>query len=110
TWNCAPEHKSRSISHLSVYGYCDYICLPSFPTRRSSDLDDLEAVGESRFTQDVIDLAAQRAGDQPQAESLRRVAPEFVRDAAQRSEEHTSELQSRGQLVCRLLLQKKKKT
>src|SRR5690625_6960877 len=27
----------------------------------------------------------------------------------QRSEEHTSELQSRGHLVCRLLLQKKKK-
>src|SRR5690625_7327419 len=29
--------------------------------------------------------------------------------AAVRSEEHTSELQSRGQLVCRLLLEKKKK-
>src|SRR5690625_5849161 len=28
--------------------------------------------------------------------------------AAQRSEEHTSELQSRGHLVCRLLLEKKK--
>src|SRR5207253_9961101 len=30
--------------------------------------------------------------------------------AATRSEEHTSELQSRGHLVCRLLLEKKKKT
>src|SRR5207253_6644963 len=30
--------------------------------------------------------------------------------AGQRSEEHTSELQSRGHLVCRLLLEKKKKT
>src|SRR5207253_3677907 len=29
--------------------------------------------------------------------------------AKQRSEEHTSELQSRGHLVCRLLLEKKKK-
>src|SRR5690625_6872673 len=29
--------------------------------------------------------------------------------ADSRSEEHTSELQSRGQLVCRLLLEKKKK-
>src|SRR5439155_21834438 len=29
--------------------------------------------------------------------------------AARRSEEHTSELQSRGHLVCRLLLEKKKK-
>src|SRR5690625_6599750 len=33
-------------------------------------------------------------------------APEGVR--AMRSEEHTSELQSRGHLVCRLLLEKKK--
>src|SRR3712207_7589656 len=31
------------------------------------------------------------------------------RQAAQRSEEHTSELQSRQYLVCRLLLEKKKK-
>src|SRR5437870_11172636 len=30
--------------------------------------------------------------------------------ARARSEEHTSELQSRGHLVCRLLLEKKKKT
>src|SRR5206468_6419712 len=30
-------------------------------------------------------------------------------DAAARSEEHTSELQSRSDLVCRLLLEKKKK-
>src|SRR2546421_6843627 len=30
--------------------------------------------------------------------------------AAHRSEEHTSELQSRSDLVCRLLLEKKKKT
>src|SRR5439155_20566661 len=30
-------------------------------------------------------------------------------DEAYRSEEHTSELQSRGHLVCRLLLEKKKK-
>src|SRR5437660_8270527 len=32
------------------------------------------------------------------------------RGRRQRSEEHTSELQSRGQLVCRLLLEKKKNT
>src|SRR5690625_6164712 len=30
-------------------------------------------------------------------------------DLADRSEEHTSELQSRGHLVCRLLLEKKKR-
>src|SRR5690606_41746692 len=35
---------------------------------------------------------------------------EAVAVAVQRSEEHTSELQSRENLVCRLLLEKKKKT
>src|SRR3712207_7461098 len=34
----------------------------------------------------------------------------LVDEAPQRSEEHTSELQSRQYLVCRLLLEKKKKT
>src|SRR5215510_6336371 len=34
---------------------------------------------------------------------------ERIRDRDDRSEEHTSELQSRGHLVCRLLLEKKKK-
>src|SRR5207253_10960280 len=32
-----------------------------------------------------------------------------TRETKRRSEEHTSELQSRGHLVCRLLLEKKKK-
>src|SRR5690349_24190106 len=35
--------------------------------------------------------------------------PERVKNAGERSEEHTSELQSRRDLVCRLLLEKKKK-
>src|SRR5690625_5499363 len=39
-------------------------------------------------------------------EALGEVAQAFT----ERSEEHTSELQSRGQLVCRLLLQKKNMT
>src|SRR5690625_5820552 len=34
---------------------------------------------------------------------------EFIIFQLRRSEEHTSELQSRGHLVCRLLLEKKKK-
>src|SRR5690625_6261305 len=36
-------------------------------------------------------------------------APETATASDMRSEEHTSELQSRGHLVCRLLLEKKKK-
>src|SRR5437870_11277275 len=35
--------------------------------------------------------------------------PNSLRLRVHRSEEHTSELQSRGHLVCRLLLEKKKK-
>src|SRR5439155_4645742 len=40
---------------------------------------------------------------------LRQVWEESARRLLERSEEHTSELQSRGHLVCRLLLEKKKK-
>src|SRR3712207_7745119 len=43
-----------------------------------------------------------------QAKLLREV--DFVMMRRQRSEEHTSELQSRQYLVCRLLLEKKKMT
>src|SRR5260221_10820223 len=35
--------------------------------------------------------------------------PEFLPERRRRSEEHTSELQSHSDLVCRLLLEKKKK-
>src|SRR2546427_9430119 len=38
------------------------------------------------------------------------LVPEVVRSPGLRSEEHTSELQSQSNLVCRLLLEKKKKT
>src|SRR5687768_17714391 len=44
---------------------------------------------------------------QQEHRSIRRCGVQFV-DGRQRSEEHTSELQSRLHLVCRLLLEKKK--
>src|SRR3712207_7148798 len=52
-------------------------------------------------------LAARRAGDGPggAGEDLRGAPPSW---SSARSEEHTSELQSRQYLVCRLLLEKKK--
>src|SRR5690625_6759433 len=40
--------------------------------------------------------------------SLQAINPPLIRAMGLRSEEHTSELQSRGHLVCRLLLEKKK--
>src|SRR5690606_40205743 len=66
--------------------------LHSFPTRRSSDLDEVrEALGVAQ-----LNLLGVSYGT--------RVAQQY----ALRSEEHTSELQSRENLVCRLLLEKKK--
>src|SRR2546422_5157541 len=67
-----------------------------FPTRRSSDL--LQAVRPDR----EVNLAVHGRCHVDQAVS--EAAPLTVR-----SEEHTSELQSRLHLVCRLLLEKKKK-
>src|SRR3712207_8539844 len=52
-----------------------------------------------------------RAPPSPETEVEQRAPDEQVRQRAQRrSEEHTSELQSRQYLVCRLLLEKNKST
>src|SRR5437868_9045219 len=66
-----------------------------FPTRRSSDLA-LREIGARAV---IVGFGDYRA-------ELERTAP----PRTLRSEEHTSELQSRFDLVCRLLLEKKKKT
>src|SRR5699024_12727763 len=73
--------------------------LPSFPTRRSSDLWISSALSASP--------AAISFGG---ASTTSTIAPQgaMVRSTI-RSEEHTSELQSRFDLVCRLLLEKKKR-
>src|SRR5439155_2225234 len=55
----------------------------------------------SRYVANVFDL-----GDLPTGE--RYIVMEYLSPVGRRSEEHTSELQSRGHLVCRLLLEKKK--
>src|SRR5439155_21530836 len=63
--------------------------------------------GQTRESEEVIaDLAAQQGV--PEVGS-RRWGIERQTRPPERSEEHTSELQSRGHLVCRLLLEKKKK-
>src|SRR5688572_32088048 len=56
------------------------------------------------------DTPAQR-GDAANRRRIRRTARASARRCwRRRSEEHTSELQSQSNLVCRLLLEKKKKT
>src|SRR5438270_8593304 len=48
--------------------------------------------------------------ERPEIEGARAQRVEGVHVLQRRSEEHTSELQSQSNLVCRLLLEKKKKT
>src|SRR5690349_23507720 len=81
--------------------------LHSFPTRRSSDL--------CSFTPKRAGPSASRCWSASRAGALhvdqaRDQLPRCARRQArqERSEEHTSELQSRRDLVCRLLLEKKK--
>src|SRR5699024_12713573 len=83
--------------------------LHSFPTRRSSDLaEGSKRMNESASTIDLRNSFRQRHQLVSVGDEL--VAGMFKNDFLSvifRSEEHTSELQSRFDLVCRLLLEKK---
>src|SRR5206468_12831261 len=82
--------------------------LHSFPTRRSSDL------GPSSITSTAAPARRRTTGRGGSKQTRKRCAPARCSRSPRssrrcRSEEHTSELQSRSDLVCRLLLEKKKK-
>src|SRR5690606_41309930 len=87
----------------------------SFPTRRSSDLDreggdrnvSLNAEQQKAVLQANESLSAENDYLKQRIWALTETA-RLIGAQAQRSEEHTSELQSRENLVCRLLLEKKK--
>src|SRR5690606_42044413 len=91
-----------------------------FPTRRSSDLgrghvshrvDRIDAVAHLEMKLRRIDRAGLAdLGDGLAAPHPRVLVHQQPAVMGIRSEEHTSELQSRENLVCRLLLEKKKKT
>src|SRR5690606_42144220 len=103
----------------TLHPACPRRALPSFPTRRSSDLDDgfpphtrgstsaRVARASGYFVSPAyagIDLHVHpNVGIPASFPRIRGDRPTFPR-----SEEHTSELQSRENLVCRLLLEKKK--
>src|SRR3712207_8512597 len=79
-----------------------------YTTLFRSPLDDPAA--RSRILEGGPDRALE-AGDTPwEGRRTARDARRLQRCSITRSEEHTSELQSRQYLVCRLLLEKKKKT
>src|SRR5207249_11302457 len=78
--------------------------LHSFPTRRSSDLFLRFSASSRRKISGWLLF-----NNCPVTTSRLRAGCHSRRTSSSRSEEHTSELQSRFDLVCRLLLEKKKK-
>src|SRR5690606_41235319 len=91
------------------------LALSSFPTRRSSDLNPsrLTAVFNARNDIPPRNLSppvrAFFMGGRRIGEHRYQIGTTSPPGHNERSEEHTSELQSRENLVCRLLLEKKKK-
>src|SRR5690606_41700146 len=92
--------------------------LPSFPTRRSSDLFAHEIDSSCSLLFAGISCVCPSTAlpsPAPEASTSRCAASSACDKSAiksstcSRSEEHTSELQSREKLVCRLLLEKKKR-
>src|SRR5436309_12193760 len=87
-----------------------------FPTRRSSDLSALRfRKGAGMSAHGFENAVTERVyrwivdNDLVHTRLLGRIGGrDAERDRDERSEEHTSELQSRENLVCRLLLEKKK--
>src|SRR2546422_7116883 len=85
-----------------------------FPTRRSSDLTTATGAAGSGLAPGADGhawhtLTAERVLAAEEVAERAGLSSAEAASRAQRSEEHTSELQSRLHLVCRLLLEKKKK-
>src|SRR5207249_10775827 len=107
---CSSQSSARQYLHMTSVLYSFILpsspphpYLHSFPTRRSSDL--LSGMGFP-----VLERAALRTAHATAKPYDRKTARRSARSLGRcRSEEHTSELQSRFDLVCRLLLEKKKK-
>src|SRR5690606_41696231 len=97
-------------STFSFSGPGYHPALPSFPTRRSSDLERLFKMTDFSRDESVRRFARQlrRMGVDDALRERGAKHGDTVRLLGFRSEEHTSELQSRENLVCRLLLEKKK--
>src|SRR5947209_16821201 len=85
------------------YGFALPLDLHSFPTRRSSDLRPARA--SLAALEPVFEDARSGPGG---CLDRRALCIAIIIRRRLRSEEHTSELQSRQYLVCRLLLEKKK--
>src|SRR5207253_10900344 len=103
----ACEHISHPVSlHISARRLFFFLLLIRRPPR--STLFPYTTLFRSRPVESALEpeALAQLAAPETDPELLARLQAALA--GLPRSEEHTSELQSRGQLVCRLLLEKKK--
>src|SRR5699024_12414522 len=104
------------LQSFSVYSNAHHQDIHSFPTRRSSDLSKIrlndtyaQAVVQSK-DKETMQLWKGRLTEARELLHSIEQREKTLLKVARRSEEHTSELQSRFDLVCRLLLEKKKLT
>src|SRR5207237_9715469 len=104
---------SHNIFSVSIFLFVEHSCahrdLHSFPTRRSSDLEGVPVNNRHNRSASRL-LFTGGAGSRFLDIVPGRVSygAAFPGGKMSRSEEHTSELQSHLNLVCRLLLEKKK--
>src|SRR5688572_32264457 len=92
--------ESYIIVSFFLYSYSDHLDLHSFPTRRSSDLVKVFFPNQDDRGAHINISGGGIVKNAPHKEYAIKLL-EF------RSEEHTSELRSQSNLVCRLLLEKK---
>src|SRR5690606_42136338 len=103
---CLQRYRPSSVSLLLSFCFRRFGHHPhlhSFPTRRSSDLTPSRCTSRTTSTSPCPSPSAPLS-----CASSRSARRTWLSTPALRSEEHTSELQSRENLVCRLLLEKKK--
>src|SRR5206468_12319901 len=107
------SHRTH-LCRSSLYRHPPPRPLHAFPTRRSSDLS-VERRSSISSPSGLRVLMRPSCGRRFSTTSMRprilmrEVIATITENGTWRSEEHTSELQSRSDLVCRLLLEKKNK-
>src|SRR5690606_41555581 len=107
----------RTSNSTSFLGFADHLDLYTFPTRRSSDLEINKCGGKThalaanvtqvKQVKALVDAAVKAYSHIDIIINNTRLMLAYRFNFKSRSEEHTSELQSRENIVCRLLLEKK---